>query len=1743
MIYTFYSYKGGVGRSLALAHVAYAFAERGLRVLAIDFDLEAPGLERYCFAGSESVRTAREHEGLVDLIMDYRRALTSTAAFEARAFRDWKRYVMTVRDPVNALGGRLDLMTAGRRASHEQLRDYSLTVRTFDWLDFFHNWRGDAFFKWLRDEWTRADIGYDVVLVDSRTGVTEMGGVCAYQLADVAVLLCAPNEQNLDGTLDVMRDFGSPGVLGLRGGRPLKLLAVPTRLEQQHPLRDAFLQRFAKLLGPPALGPDVPVSYADLALPYLPSFAIAEPVIGGPVGNASATDRAAYETLTASLRRLADALTLLADPASRIGGQSAEALATLRGEKRAEPVAIRADTSRRSAGYDFFIDYGIDDAEAASELARLLRDHNLEVFIDTASIPVASVWSAEIERALDYSACVVICFGKASTSGPRTNVLKRVRGSPRAVALVPVLLPHGSDDALRSFGLEDLQALDLRHGIDATSIEALMAARRRASSESSSRETVVHLNPYRGVLPYGEDDARLLFGRDDEIRHLLDCLDRAAVVCVDGAAKVGKTSLVLAGLLPALRARAGAAEIAARIRVHDAALGVPWPQWSETDAARPDRQARRIEELIVIDHCDDFGAQRNDDARALRDASLRRLRAGTGPQRKLLIIARSPELEDANATSVENGTQPETSRFTVQRLEAAGWRLAITEPARMAGHLLENGLAERVTEGAGPVRAALFQAQLALAALWESRRDGWLTNRALDGLGHLAGIFWRHVHARLAALDPGDRRAAVVLFEALCQLESKEGAPLAMPLAWSQARTPPAVAAVGAERLRDLLAADGLIDVWHDAGATPAAGGLQVALARSDARGYFDDETWAADSDFMVWRGRVGPALLHWRQGGQQASALLADSALVEASHWQRLRDDALTASELDFIEASLDAVRLRAASPDALGMGITTPAASTAVEDAARGGHAPLRVEVINGDLRFVAGPLMIGHYRSSRLSGTEAIVDRQVEFALSKTLAAGMYPDATGAHLVIDNAGPDRSNPLAMARPAAVVVVGLGEEGRLRSSDLVQSVCRAVLAFIARQPRDGARGLALSTTLMGSGAVGVSTASCAQLIVQGVQEANQQARARDVPIIEQLQFVELFHDRAGEAWRALRHQMISRPQGMSLGFGVLAGTGALRRALAPSYRGAAYDVISASSLSTDGQAVIEFGIDTARARTEIRARMAQTGLLRELVAKASNETSPDPGIGRTLFNLLVPAELEVFLGGTNPLVLEVDGGTASLPWELIDTVTAGSDADLRPWAVRTKIVRKLRTRQYRAQTIDIAADGALVVGEPLTDAALYPPLPGARAEGEAVARLLSDPSTGIGATRVRALSAERADAQAVIGALFERPYRFVHIAGHGFPGHGGGVALSGVATFLGAKEISAARSIPELVFVNTCHLTTPVSAGIATTVSYDRAAFAANFAEELLLIGVRCVVCAGWVVEDGQPSFSRPPSMPRCFRANASTTRSAPRARRPGRPIPAGSPGRPTSATVTPTGPIGPASPASIRPGRQASANSPRSLRRSTWRSRSRRSRCARPSAKPPPRSTGSASSKPNTRRCGAASVRSPRPSGSPTPRRASPTGRSTGTGTPSAPTMPARRSRLPSSSATCSPDAAPCRPIRHAHAPTSERRSPISIGSSRCSRRPNAKCCWLRPGSGSHFVPGLPRRTPRRASQPFVRWPFTMATPSVLHAWRAWRCWPTRAGTRSVPNCALRCSKAACCAWTPHALQKRRRLCRRR
>ncbi|MGW4212170.1 KGGVGR-motif variant AAA ATPase [Lentzea sp. NPDC004789] len=175
MIVTFYSYKGGVGRSFCLANVAVQLARWGNRVLCVDFDLDAPGLHEYFRPHLSSLHDG----GLVEVI-------TGEA--------DWVDVVEPIAVPDTE---DLSLLAAGAMDA-----SYPDRAQALSWPELFADhdlgWR----FERIREEWKDT---FDYVLIDSRTGITDIGGICTAQLPDVLVLCVAPNRQNLDGTLDVAR--------------------------------------------------------------------------------------------------------------------------------------------------------------------------------------------------------------------------------------------------------------------------------------------------------------------------------------------------------------------------------------------------------------------------------------------------------------------------------------------------------------------------------------------------------------------------------------------------------------------------------------------------------------------------------------------------------------------------------------------------------------------------------------------------------------------------------------------------------------------------------------------------------------------------------------------------------------------------------------------------------------------------------------------------------------------------------------------------------------------------------------------------------------------------------------------------------------------------------------------------------------------------------------------------------------------------------------------------------------------------------------------------------------------------------------------------------------------------------------------------------------------------------------------------------------------------------------------------
>lgn len=291
---------------MALVNIGEVLAQAGLRVLLIDFDLEAPSLETYY---PEQTQTLLDSSGIVDLLNSYKRAIAPPGPLHQTAesplpFEDIRSAMVNVRDETPE--GTVHLMPVGRRSS-DNMEQYVNAVQGFDWKDFYDNWEGELYFRWLRQQFYAHA---DVTLVDCRTGITDLGGICCGQIADSVVLLCAASVQQLSGSKMMVSKLSDPKLAEVRD-TPLKLLVVPSRIENSElALREEFRTKFAEAFAnvlPQA------ITCEDLwhsALPFTPKYSFGSHI-------AVREDRKDRSPLG-----LADSYTRLAEVLSRIASEN-----------------------------------------------------------------------------------------------------------------------------------------------------------------------------------------------------------------------------------------------------------------------------------------------------------------------------------------------------------------------------------------------------------------------------------------------------------------------------------------------------------------------------------------------------------------------------------------------------------------------------------------------------------------------------------------------------------------------------------------------------------------------------------------------------------------------------------------------------------------------------------------------------------------------------------------------------------------------------------------------------------------------------------------------------------------------------------------------------------------------------------------------------------------------------------------------------------------------------------------------------------------------------------------------------------------------------------------------------------------------------------------------------------------------------------------------------------------------------
>lgn len=236
-IITFYSYKGGTGRSMSLVNLAYLLADSlpyGKNILLLDWDLEAPGLHRYFHDRLRILHTSKDGDveaapGLIDLFCQMKTnaanrpdTTDNSTAAEPDEHAEWtpldtidlNDYILGTDHP------NLHLIKAGRIDAA-----YSSRVNTFDWEDFYNQF--PAIFRHFAE---KLKAHYRYVFIDSRTGQTDTAGICTALMPEKLVTVFTPNRQSLLGIEPIIRQ-----AIEYRQAsedmRPLMVFPLPSRVE------------------------------------------------------------------------------------------------------------------------------------------------------------------------------------------------------------------------------------------------------------------------------------------------------------------------------------------------------------------------------------------------------------------------------------------------------------------------------------------------------------------------------------------------------------------------------------------------------------------------------------------------------------------------------------------------------------------------------------------------------------------------------------------------------------------------------------------------------------------------------------------------------------------------------------------------------------------------------------------------------------------------------------------------------------------------------------------------------------------------------------------------------------------------------------------------------------------------------------------------------------------------------------------------------------------------------------------------------------------------------------------------------------------------------------------------------------------------------------------------------------------------------------------------------------------------
>ncbi len=449
---------------------------------------------------------------------------------------------------------------------------------------------------------------------------------------------------------------------------------------------------------------------------------------------------------------------------------------------------------------------------------------------------------------------------------------------------------------------------------------------------SLAPELADDLCPYVGLDAFSENQRAIFFGRERLVEEALRGLERSRLLAVVGPSGSGKSSLVLAGLLPALKSGTAAgsaqwrypermvpgshplANLARILHTVKADAEDDADLWAEAQAALLAVQPDRILELInpeaeplllVVDQFEEaFTLCVDDAARAAFIACLTTLFQASGRMHTVILTMRT-DFESLVARLPDFQPIFERHLFRVTPLNAAELRASIEAPAELIGLKFERGLVDALLNDILGEPAALPLLQFTLLKLWEHRERNYITWDAFRRLGGGRLALANSADAFYESLIPEERLTARRILLRL--VRAGDGLEITSNRVRLESLFRTGEAADRVNRVLDKLISARLVRVTL----SEVPGDTQVEIAHEAlVRNWPRLVDWLEEErENIRQRQRLSEAAAHWAMLGRAQGALLPATLLQEAGRFVEATGVDLNDLEIEFLRASQQAI------------------------------------------------------------------------------------------------------------------------------------------------------------------------------------------------------------------------------------------------------------------------------------------------------------------------------------------------------------------------------------------------------------------------------------------------------------------------------------------------------------------------------------------------------------------------------------------------------------------------------------------------------------------------------------------------------------------------------------------------------------------------------------------------------------------------------------------------------------------